>query len=811
MAGERILIVDDSKYMVSFLAETALPALGYQPTVAMTGKEGLEQVASCDPDLILLDFNLPDMTGMDVVHQLAAAGNQTPVILMTAHGSEKVAVEAFRLGVRDYLTKPVELDQVAESIERALYEVRLKRDKRQLAQELQRANTELRRQVEQVATFIRIGRAVTSLLDLNEILTRVIDAGIQLCRAEEATIWLREGTTDELIMVAEKGVDQKAIRLPRMRVQDGLAGEAMRTCRPIRQTAGDTGGIKVKTGYLVQSVMYVPLLIQERCLGVISVANRRSPQAFNQVDQESLEVLADYAAIAIENARLYKSMEDSLQKGLRELSAISEISEAVATLDLKVLLRRAMNRIHQAFDVAAATLFLADDSQTHLHFTLSSNPGSRGTSALKVPFGKGLLGNCVLEGSGLFSNDPPNDPYFVPEIDTITGFEAKSVLAVPLTIRSRVIGAIELLNKQSGPFDMHDVSLLRAMGMPMAVAVDHARLFEQIERERATLKAVMEGGANPILIVDQANRLLLGNPAAETVFGLTHEDLGRNLAQVTDMPRLTELVAQGNITTNEIHLHDRTYLTSIAPVAKVGSVIVMQDITYLKELDRAKSEFVTSVTHDLRSPLTAITGFIDLLRDAGPLNEQQREFVSHASQSTAKMRRLIDDLLDLAKIEAGLGAATTVCDLSVIAQEVAADLQGTAIQQHVELSVAKTGDLPEIQGDPNRLRRAIANLVGNALKYTPEGGTVQIVLEAIDGQVTVAVVDSGRGIPKDAIPYIFDPFYRVAAHQDVDGIGLGLAMVKSIVEVHGGTISVNSQVGQGSRFTISLPAPAERG
>lgn len=806
MAGERILIVDDSKYMVSFLAETALPALGYVPLVASTGNDGLELVASADPDLILLDFNLPDMNGMEVVRQLAAAGSQTPVIFMTAHGSEKVAVEAFRLGVRDYLTKPVELDAVAESIERALYEVRLRRDKRQLAQELHRTNAELRRQVDQVATFISIGRAVTALLDPNEILTRVIDAGIQLCRADEATIWLREGINDDLIMVAEKGVDQTAIRLPRMRVRDGLAGEAVETRRPIRQAAGDAGGIKVKTGYLVQSVMYVPLLIQERCLGVISVANRRSPRAFSQLDQESLEVLADYAAIAIENSRLYKSMEDSLQKGLRELAAVTEISEAVATLDLKVLLRRAMNRIHQAFDVAAASLFLADDSQTYLHFTLSSNAGSRGTSPLKVPFGEGLVGHCVLEGTGLYTNDPHDDPHFVPGIDTITGFPATSVLAVPLTIKSRVIGAIELLNKQSGPFDMHDVSLLRAMGMPMAVAVDNARLFGQIERERATLKAVMEGGANPILIVDQANRLLLCNPAADIVFGLINKDIGRNLAEVTDIPRLAALVAQGNITTNEISVHDRTYLTSIAPVAKVGSVIVMQDITYLKELDRAKSEFVTAVTHDLRSPLTAITGFIDLLRDAGPLTEQQGEFVAHARQSTAKMRRLIDDLLDLAKIEAGMGALTTTCDLYTIAQEVVAELQGAAIQEHIKLSVEKRGELPEICGDANHLRRAIANLVGNALKYTPDGGTVRVDLEADDGRVLLAVVDTGRGIPKDDMPYIFDPFYRVAEHQDVDGSGLGLAMVKSIVEVHGGTISVNSQIGQGSQFTISLPA-----
>ena len=234
----------------------------------------------------------------------------------------------------------------------------------------------------------------------------------------------------------------------------------------------------------------------------------------------------------------------------------------------------------------------------------------------------------------------------------------------------------------------------------------------------------------------------------------------------------------------------------------------MQDITYLKELDRMKSEFVSTVSHDLRSPLTSVKGFADLIPVVGPLNEQQAEFVIHARQSTTKMRRLIDDLLDLAKIEAGLGASTKTCDLFAIAQEVVTELQGAAIQQHLTLSVAKTGDIPEIRGDPNRLRRAIANLVGNALKYTPEGGSVRVDLEVKDGRVSVAVVDTGRGIPKDDMPYIFDPFFRVAEHQDVDGSGLGLAMVKSIVDAHGGSISVNSQVGQGSQFTISLPARA---
>jgi len=806
MPGERILIVDDSKYMVSFLAETALPALGYEPLVAITGQEGLTKVSTHEPDLILLDFNLPDMTGMDVLRHLSAAGNTTPVILMTAHGSEKVVVEAFRLGVRDYLTKPVELDEVADSMERALHEPRLKRDKRQLAQELHRTNLELRRQVDQVATFIGIGRAVTALLDLNLILTRVIQAAMHLCQAEEATIWLKDDNTEELIMVAEKGVDQNAIRLPRMRVRDGLAGEAVRTRRPIRQQAGQGHGIKIKTGYLVQAVMYIPLVIQDTCLGVVSVANRNSSHAFTQLEQESLQALADYSAIAIENARLYKSTEDSLQKGLDELAAINEISEAVATLDLDMLLRRALNRIHQVFNVSAATLFLADEAQANLLFTLCSNLSENTSATLSIPFGQGIVGNCVVQGAGVYTNDPYHDPHFLPEIDTVTGFETKSLLAVPLTIKDRVIGAVELLNKQEGSFDEKDVSLLRAMAMPVAVAVDNARLFGQIERERAMLQAVLDGGANPILISDQSKQVLLFNPAAQELFDVSaQEAVGSPIEKVTKIPRLIELINRGLVTREEIAFDEHTFLTSAAPIDNVGAVIEMQDITYLKELDKAKSEFVTAVTHDLRSPLTSITGFVDLITEVGPLNEQQQQFLDQAIQATGKMKKLIDDLLDLAKIEARLGMADAICDLYLLTQEVVSGYQGLAMQKNVKLVITKRGEVPEIRGDADRLQRAVENLVGNAIKYTPEGGEVRVGMQATDDRVFVAVLDTGWGIPEDDIPRIFDAFYRADEHRDVDGSGLGLAMVKSIVEAHNGTVTVRSKVGRGSQFTITLP------
>jgi signal transduction histidine kinase/DNA-binding response OmpR family regulator len=807
MPSERVLIIEDNKQMLSFLTDKALPALGYQPIIAETGYKGLRLVESEAPDLILLDLNLPDMNGIEVLRRLSAADSQIPVILMTAYGTEQVVLEAFRMGVRDYLPKPLELGELADSLKRALETPRLQRDKRRLAEDLHRTTLQLRQQIDQIATFTHVGRAVTASLNLDSILTQVIEAATQLCNAEEATVWLLEGSSKDLVMVAETGMDDEAIRLQRlstMRVQDALAGEAVRTRKPI-QAADQQSGIKVKTGYLVKAVMYVPMLIQDSCLGVVSVANRRSFHPFGQSDLRSLQILADYAAIAIEKARLYRATDDALQRRTGELAAITEISEGVATLDFEILLRRAIDRIHQTFHVEAAALFLVDDSQESLRLAHCSDQTVSKTD-LRVPFGKGLVGSCAKDSVSYLTNDPRNHALFSPKVDQFLGRPVNSLLAVPLAIEGRLIGVVELVNKRTSPFHEEDASLLRAMAMPVAAAVDNLQLFGQIVRERATLHAVVNGSTNPILIVNHAHDLLICNPAATMLFGIpAGAAMGLSLAEATDLPRLTELVDQQRAVSEEVRFKKHTYITNVSPIDGVGSAIEMQDITYLKELDKAKSDFVTMVSHDLRSPLTSIVGFTELLPAAGPLNEKQLEFVQFAMEATKNMRRLIDDLLDLAKIESGLIAAHVPCDMNQIASEVVSDSQGIAVSQGIQLSLASAGESATVMGDPSHLGRALANLVGNALKYTPAGGQVRVGLRSSEDTLYVAVVDTGRGIPERDLPHIFEKFYRVEKHREMEGTGLGLAMVKSIIRAHHGTVSVRSQEDKGSTFTIALP------
>jgi two-component system NtrC family sensor kinase len=808
MPSERILIVDANQRLVSYFQEQALPALGYGSLAARHGQEGLELAAIESPDLILLALNLPDMSGIDFARALSESQKKIPIVLIADHRSQSVPSEVFRLGVRDCLSQPIELGDLADALTRALETGHLQRDKRWLAEDLHSTTLELRQQSDQVAAFTSVGRAVTASLNLDSILTRVLEAATQLCKAEEATVWLLEGTHRDLVMVAETGLQTDGSRMQQlttMRVQDALAGEAVRTRRPVLASDRDAG-VKVKTGYLVKAVIYVPMLIQDTCLGVVSIANRSMLRPFSQADLDSLQVLADYAAIAIEKARLYRATEDALKKRSAELAAITEVAESVATLDLDVLLRSALEQIHQTFRVEAATLFMADPDRESLIFSRSSGPQPDGRIDVQIPFGRGLVGACAQNVVSYLTNDPESHPLYLPDYDQIDGIEARTLLAVPLAIEERVIGVIKLANKRSGPFEEEDATLLKTMAMPVAVAMENLQLFDQVSRERATLSAVLTGSRNPILIVDADQRLLMGNPAARELFAIqTGDTSSLNLDKATGLDRLSELVSQRLDTTEEIEVNERTFLTSFSQIQGVGSVIEMHDITYLKDLDRAKSEFVTTVSHDLRSPLTSIVGFTELLPAAGPLNEKQKEFVRYAIEATENMRRLIDDLLDLAKIESGISPAHVPCNLEEIANRVVLEHQGLAVSKQIELSLVKRGEAMTAMGDPGQLERALANLVGNALKYTPAGGQARVGLQSSNGTLYIAVIDNGLGIPEKDIPHIFDKFYRVQEDRDQEGSGLGLAMVKSIVKAHNGTISVRSERDKGSVFTITLP------
>src|SRR5262245_25981769 len=332
---EEILIIDDSQQICSMLADYVLPELGYRSAIANTGRQGLNRLRQRLPDLILLDLQLPDISGLDLLRLIAQEGFDVPVILMTAHGSEGIAVEAFRLGARNYLIKPFSEAEARVAIDAALRERRLNREKEQLTQNLQQ-------RVQELTVLYSIGKSVSALLDLEELLVRIVEAGVYITRAEEGFLLLRDPNADELYLRAAKNLGEARAQRLRMPIEDTLAGQVIRTGKPIRLDKSKQGApLKVKTGFLVRAILQVPLTVGDTTIGVLAVDNQQSERTFSENDQYLLSALADYAAIAIENARLYQQIKGSEER-YRDLFA--NAYDLIFTLDQPLRIR-SINKI----------------------------------------------------------------------------------------------------------------------------------------------------------------------------------------------------------------------------------------------------------------------------------------------------------------------------------------------------------------------------------------------------------------------------------------------------------------------------------
>ena len=343
------------------------------------------------------------------------------------------------------------------------------------------------------------------------------------------------------------------------------------------------------------------------------------------------------------------------------------------------------------------------------------------------------------------------------------------------------------------------------------VKLTTATLQQRVD-ELQQLDTVFEHIEDGVIILDEQSNILLINPAARRDFGLWLDDSvkGKPVSEVLPHPDLKNLLGESSdnpLPHNEIVFEDGRVLSAqCTPIPRIGVGITMQDITYLKQIDRLKNEFVNTVSHDLRSPLTAILGYVDLLDRVGPVNDQQREFIHRVQNSVENITSLVNDLLELGRIEAGFDTQKEVVPLEGIIRYSLETLGGQISDRRMKINLNLPTEIPQMRGNPIRLRQVLDNLIGNAIKYTPEGGEISINVEVQNDQILLRISDTGPGIPPADQPHIFEKFYRASnVPKGVGGSGLGLAIVKSIVDNHQGRIWVESLLGQGTAFTVVLP------
>jgi two-component system NtrC family sensor kinase len=519
-----------------------------------------------------------------------------------------------------------------------------------------------------------------------------------------------------------------------------------------------------------------------------------------QHSQKRAEQMGDWVRLEVRRTTA------SLKQRVDELDSMVELSQSItASLDLDSVLTNVVSSAVNLTGAEEGHLLLLDEKTNELYMRAGRNSEETSARTFHLPVKDTLAGQVMETGETISFCRDGSTSIQIPS-------QVYSLIYVPLRTQQRVMGILGIDNRQKNiPFSAHHELLMKVLADFAAIAIQNAQLYDLAEQERAKYETIITSIQDGVILLDQENRILLINPAAVRAFGLGLGELtGKHVSEAItnhDFMLLLESLTDNPLKFHEISFEDgRIFNAQYTPIPVIGSVITLVEITHLKMLDRLKSDFIHTISHDLRSPLTAIMGYVELLERVGPLNDQQRSFIKHVQNSAQNITDLVNDLLDLGRIEAGFDTRKDEVSLETILRFTLENL-GRQIedkQQDVQVSIAK--DLPILRGNPIRLRQLMDNLLVNATKYTPVNGKISINLRAEANQIIFEVIDTGVGIPPADQAHIFEKFYRASnAPKGTPGTGLGLAIVKSIVDNHQGRIWLDSVVNKGTKFVVVFP------
>ncbi len=533
----------------------------------------------------------------------------------------------------------------------------------------------------------------------------------------------------------------------------------------------------------------------------------------NHIAQGNLDIPVDISGEdeVAQLGRAFEQMRVRLQARLNDLSLLLSVAQRVsATLDLdrggQPILEGALE---ETGAVVARFVLLSGGDRPQRVF--SEGREDAAFDALDRAFAAAVS----RRRDPLVISDLSQGTHSVPH----TGLQ--SVAIFPVRTQNSTVAVLWVGASGKDAFDGARVNFLSTLASQAAVLVENSRLFQTAEGGRRRLAAILASTSDAILVSDSGSRLLLINPAAQRLLALSEASYGRTLASLALPEALIDALMRSDgeqqPPTVEIPFEDgRTFYASIAPIMgaeglTMGKVVVMRDVTHFKELDEMKSEFVATVSHDLRAPLTFIRGYATMLMMVGDLNEKQEDYLHRILEGIDQMSALIGDLLNLRRIEAGVGIRHEACPLGLIMVESVDTMRARATGKGITLRLEPAEGAPTVIGDRTLLRQAVSNLVDNAIKYTPAAGSVRVGLDVNAHEVVIRISDTGIGIAPEDQVRLFEKFYRIKRREtgNIQGTGLGLALVKSIVERHGGRVWAESMVNEGSTFCIALPLPTD--
>jgi PAS domain S-box-containing protein len=542
-----------------------------------------------------------------------------------------------------------------------------------------------------------------------------------------------------------------------------------------------------------------------------------------------LIALGFLATIAI--VRELQQVSEQLQRRVTTLNLIHEIGQTISSsLELEPLLHLIYEGASRLMDTTNFWIVLYDRERNELRYELIYDEG-RLLPPERQPYDptRLLAAYTIERGAPIFLStleEVKQVPLYIEA--TGSGRYPESLIAVPILFQGRAIGAISVQSYEPHAFRREDLETLIMLANQAGVALENARLFRDAESSQRYLRAILDSVDYAVVVTDLKGRIRLVNRTTENIFGIRESEIVNcPLSDIIGHQSLREIgerIARGEITEREsiqVTLSDdRIMATQVAPILdvrgeRVGYVLAMADVTPLHRLSQLKSQVIRIASHDLRNPLQLASGFFHiLLEELPPQTEMQANLAQRVIHHLKAMERLIDELLELERLEVSAERREELLDMVQLVQQAAGEYRWQAEMKGVRLWTEIVRDVSPVRGNHRMLLQAIGNLLDNAIKYTPEGGMVTLRLWEENGEVILTVRDTGVGIPPEDLPHIFEHFYRARqpGTEHIAGTGLGLTLVQSIVHEHRGRVWVESEgiPGKGSLFGIALPAAGTR-
>jgi signal transduction histidine kinase len=593
----------------------------------------------------------------------------------------------------------------------------------------------------------------------------------------------------------------------------------------LEQTVIDDEHLRIMKVLDPHSAIAMPLVARGEKVGAITFAWSQTRRRYSERDLPLMEDLAQRAALAVDNARLYAREHATGD----QLAFLAEMSSLLASsLDYETTLANVAQLIVPQFADWCAVDIVAEDSSIQRIAVVHKDPAKEGWArrsrdlhppdpdesegaARVIRTGEPVLYRRITDELLRTSAPGPEN------LEVLRQLGMASAMVVPMRARGRTLGALMLVS--SDPKRLYDddaLTFAEHLGRRSAAAVDNALLYRRSE-QRAQAARALAFVADGVLLVDEEGVVRIWNAAAEMITGLPERDvLGRRVDEAVRGWAAIDAhipVAAGPGTpraeTVPVDLERGERWLSISGVSLPGgTVYAFRDLTEERRVERLKSEFVSTISHELRTPLSAIYGAALTLRRTDPGLEDQREgLLEIVASESERLARIVNDILWVSRVESGtLHVAVERCDAGELASTVIA-AANAHLPSNVTLTFEAEANVPPVEADADKLRQILTNLIENAVKYSPDGGGIQLRVASSDGFVSFAISDQGLGVPASEHGRIFEKFYRLDPEltRGVGGTGLGLYIARELVRRMNGRISIESREGEGSTFTVELP------